>query len=92
MFDPVGAFVAAGFEPAISGGKGAVVRQAAPELPESIWKRPKTGFSIPVMSWIDEQVGLRTHPGAASRKLALKVLEHFGVDLAPPDDPRGSLA
>jgi asparagine synthase (glutamine-hydrolysing) len=82
------AVVAAGFEPALRGGKSALVRQAAPELPDAIWDRPKTGFSIPVMSWIDEQVGLRTHPGAASRKLALKVLEHFGVDLVPPDERR----
>ena len=37
-----------GFEPARSAGKAALVRQAAPELPEALWRRPKTGFYIPV--------------------------------------------
>jgi asparagine synthase (glutamine-hydrolysing) len=78
-----GTLIRAGFEPARSGSKADVVRRAAPELPAAMWSRPKTGFSIPVMRWIDEQVGLDTHPGLASRKLALRVLAHFGVELTP---------
>lgn len=74
---------AAGFEPALSSGKAEVVRRAAPELPDALWNRPKTGFTIPVMEWLDDQVGIDSARGMASRKLALKVLEQFGVELAP---------
>jgi asparagine synthase (glutamine-hydrolysing) len=73
---------ALGFEPARSGGKAALVRELAPELPESLWNRPKSGFSIPVARWIDREVGGETRPGEASRRLALRVLESFGVELA----------
>jgi asparagine synthase (glutamine-hydrolysing) len=86
------ALIAERFEPARGSGKAAVVRQAAPELPDALWSRPKTGFSIPVMSWIDDQVGLGTHPGAASRKLALKVLEEFGVSVEAPGGSRAGVA
>jgi asparagine synthase (glutamine-hydrolysing) len=75
------ALAARGFEPARSGGKVAVVRQAAPELPAAVWNRPKSGFSIPVMEWLDRDVDLRTPRGLASRMLALRVLAGFGVDL-----------
>jgi asparagine synthase (glutamine-hydrolysing) len=81
------AFVETGFEPARSAGKAVLVGRAAPELPAALFRRPKSGFSIPVMRWVDEQAGLGARPGAASRKLALKVLEHFGVDAAAPDGP-----
>jgi asparagine synthase (glutamine-hydrolysing) len=87
-----GTLVNAGFEPAQSGSKSEVVRQAAPELPGALWSRPKTGFSIPVMRWIDEQVGLDTHPGVASRKLALEVLNHFGIELQPGDLRRATVS
>jgi len=71
---------AAGFEPARSAGKAEMVRRAAPELPAAIWARPKSGFSIPVMEWLDEQVGIGTARGLVSRRLALKVLEGFGLE------------
>jgi asparagine synthase (glutamine-hydrolysing) len=69
------------FEPGRSGGKAAAIRLAAPDLPPSLWTRPKTGFYIPVMQWLGEQVEFGTNPGLASRELARKVLASFGVDL-----------
>ncbi|HXV76598.1 MAG TPA: asparagine synthase (glutamine-hydrolyzing) [Candidatus Polarisedimenticolaceae bacterium] len=75
-------FAAADFRPARDGGKAAAIRAAAPELPASLWSRPKTGFSIPVMEWLDERIDPSTAPGLASRALALRVLEAFGVELA----------
>jgi len=69
------------FEPARSGGKAAVVRAAAPELPAELWTRPKTGFSIPVMSWLDERRGGTLSRGGASRALALRVLRAFDIEL-----------
>jgi asparagine synthase (glutamine-hydrolysing) len=71
--------VAHNFEPARQGGKAAVVRQAAPELPDAIWDRPKTGFTIPVMEWL-RPPGAETYTrGLDSRQLALKVLEAFNI-------------
>lgn len=75
------AFAAVDFEPARSQGKAALVRQAAPELPSELWSRPKSGFSIPVAGWIDEELGHDVSPGQASRVLALRVLRDFNVDL-----------
>ena len=71
----------AAFEPARSRGKAAVVRAVAPELPEAIFRRPKTGFQMPVMEWL---TGERRRAGADqmgedSRRLALRVLDEFGV-------------
>jgi len=71
---------AAGHDPARSQGKVAVVRLAAPELPETLWSRPKSGFSIPVTEWIDAGFSPGAGAGAASRRLALRVLREFGVD------------
>jgi asparagine synthase (glutamine-hydrolysing) len=69
-----------GFDPARAMGKAALVRRLAPELPESLWTRPKSGFYIPVMDWLE--------PGAApgnlgeqSRRLALRVLAESGVEV-----------
>ncbi len=73
---------AAAFEPARSAGKAAVVRAAAPELPAALWARPKSGFSIPVTQWIDDGFAPGTAGGAASRRLALRVLREFGVEPA----------
>jgi hypothetical protein len=70
--------VAAGFEPARSQGKAAFVRQTAPELPAALFDRPKTGFYIPVMEWLDPQTA-RLRAGDRSRRLALKVLEEMGL-------------
>jgi len=72
---------AASFEPARSNGKAAAVRQAAPELPEALWNRPKSGFTIPVMDWVSDEQKLSAGSGGASRELARRVLEAFGVDL-----------
>ncbi len=69
---------AADFEPARSQGKAAFVRQAAPELPAALFARPKTGFYIPVMEWLDPETA-RLRAGDRSRRLALKVLEETGV-------------
>ncbi len=69
---------ARGFEPARSAGKAALVRQAAPELPEALWRRPKTGFYIPVAEGMRPELAAR-RPGERSRWLALRMLEEFGV-------------
>ncbi len=70
-----------GFEPARSGGKAAVARAVAPELPDEVFRRPKTGFGIPVMTWLDPGGGAGASLGADSRKLALLVLESFAEGL-----------
>src|SRR6185436_4799810 len=56
---------AADFEPAKSRGKAALVRQAAPELPGALFERPKTGFYIPVLEWLDPE-SARLRPGHRS--------------------------
>ncbi|HEY7215275.1 MAG TPA: asparagine synthase (glutamine-hydrolyzing) [Thermoanaerobaculia bacterium] len=71
---------AAGFEPARSQGKAALVRQAAPELPPALWTRPKSGFYIPVAEWMRPELAAQ-RPGERSRRLARMVLEGFGVSL-----------
>jgi len=71
---------ASGFEPAKSEGKAALVRRAAPELPEALWTRPKSGFYIPVAEWMQPALAAR-RPGERSRQLARMVLEGFGVSL-----------
>jgi asparagine synthase (glutamine-hydrolysing) len=65
------------FEPARSEGKAALVRRAAPELPEAVLTRPKSGFYIPVAEWMRPELAAR-RPGERSRWLALRVLEEFG--------------
>jgi asparagine synthase (glutamine-hydrolysing) len=84
LVDPwlLASVAAAGFEPARSAGKAAVVRAAAPELPPALWTRPKSGFSIPVTQWIDDGIAPGASEGAASRRLALSVLREFGVEPA----------
>jgi asparagine synthase (glutamine-hydrolysing) len=66
------------FEPARSQGKAALVRRAAPELPATLWGRPKTGFYIPVMEWLEPGRTDRQDLGAQSRRLALRVLSESG--------------
>jgi asparagine synthase (glutamine-hydrolysing) len=63
-----------GFEPARSQGKAALVRQAAPELPEAVWTRRKSGFYIPVAEWMRPELAARSR-GERSRALAMRVLE-----------------
>jgi asparagine synthase (glutamine-hydrolysing) len=65
-----------GFEPARSAGKAELVRRAAPELPEEILRRPKTGFYIPVAEWRRPELAAK-RPGERSRWLALRVLEEL---------------
>ena len=58
-----------------------MVREVAPELPESLWNRPKSGFWIPVMEWLDEEIELGAPRGQLSRLLALRVLRAFDIDV-----------
>ncbi len=77
-----------GFEPARSQGKAALVRQVAPELPAALWTRPKSGFFIPVLEWLEPGGGAASL-GGQSRRLAGRVLaEGWGVE-RPPGCTRG---
>jgi asparagine synthase (glutamine-hydrolysing) len=67
------------YEPARSRGKSHLARKLAPELPEALWSRPKSGFSIPVMEWLEANIGVGSARGPVSRRLALRILEAFGV-------------
>ena len=85
--DPVLAagFATRGFAPAKKQGKGALVRSVAPELPPALFDRPKSGFYMPVMEWLEperagEARGHRNH-GEQSRRLALRVLAAFGIEV-----------
>jgi asparagine synthase (glutamine-hydrolysing) len=82
LVDPYlrGEIEALGFEPAKSGGKAAVARSVAPELPAEVFLRPKTGFGIPVMGWLEPEGGAGESLGADSRRLALRILETFGIE------------
>ncbi len=67
------------FEPARSQSKVASVRTVAPELPEALWHRPKSGFFIPVLDWLEPartQNQVRSW-GRDSRQIALRVLQEF---------------
>lgn len=74
-------FAARGFEPAKSRGKRTLVQSVAPELPGAVFTRPKSGFYMPVMEWLEPEraAGQRNH-GDQSRRLALRVLAAFGVE------------
>jgi asparagine synthase (glutamine-hydrolysing) len=67
------------FEPARSHGKAALVRQAAPELPAALFDRPKAGFYIPVMEWLEPGRTAGGDLGGQSRRLALRVLAEMGI-------------
>jgi len=68
------------FDPARTRGKASFVREVAPELPDEIWSRPKSGFWVPVMRWLDDDVAVGTALGDVSRKLSLRILEEFGIE------------
>jgi len=73
----------AGFEPARSRGKAAFYRECARalglELLEPLWRRPKTGFAVPLAEWVLPRAdGARRTGGGASRRLALRLLEEWG--------------
>ncbi len=71
-----------GFEPAKSKGKRALVRSVAPELPAALFERPKSGFYMPVMEWLEpERADVPRNHGDQSRRLALRVLAAFGVEV-----------
>jgi asparagine synthase (glutamine-hydrolysing) len=76
------ALAAVRFEPAHSEGKATLVRRAAPELPAEVFKRRKSGFGIPVMDFVETASPASTSEGLGSRRLALRVLQEFGVDLS----------
>ena len=67
-----------GFEPARGLGKAELVRRAAPELPAAVFSRPKSGFYIPVMEWLQPGAGGGSL-GGQSRRLAVRVLAELGV-------------
>ncbi len=76
-----GRLAAHGFEPARGRGKAELVRRAAPELPAALFARPKAGFYIPVMEWLQpESAGASL--GNQSRRLALRVLQELGIGAA----------
>ncbi len=60
--------------------KSQAMRSVAPELPDSVWTRPKTGFNIPVQQLL--KGSKPASKGLGSRALALQILRAFGVPLA----------
>ena len=78
---------AAGFQPARRLGKAALVRRLAPELPAALWRRPKTGFYVPVLEWLRPgELGPAGHGlGGRSRALARLVLAELGIPLSGQD-------
>jgi asparagine synthase (glutamine-hydrolysing) len=83
---------ALGFDPARSHGKAAVLRGIAPDLPEELLARPKSGFGIPVANWIAGMEGTKLTPGGSSRTLALAVLDAFGIEHLPSGPASGGRA
>jgi asparagine synthase (glutamine-hydrolysing) len=83
LADPVlrAHLAAAGFEPARSRGKSALVREVAPHLPAELFSRQKTGFYFPMVEWMRPEA-LQWSPAEKSRHLALAVLADVGVSLA----------
>ncbi len=79
---------AVGCEPARSRGKAALARRLAPELPEAVLRRAKTGFYVPVTEWlapagaVETDGAAGTGQGGRARALARRVLAEFGVELS----------
>jgi asparagine synthase (glutamine-hydrolysing) len=86
------ACLARGFESVRREGKAALARRLAPELPEAVLERPKTGFFVPVAQWLagdgaertaGRADGSRRRPalaaGLGSRRLARRMLADLGV-------------
>jgi asparagine synthase (glutamine-hydrolysing) len=60
--------------------KAQVVRRAAPELPEEVYRRPKRGFYVPLADWHHgPPPDGRRHPGLEARRLALALLAEKGI-------------
>jgi asparagine synthase (glutamine-hydrolysing) len=74
------------FQPARRLGKAALVRRIAPELPDALWRRPKSGFYVPVLEWLrpGELGPAAQNLGGRSRALARLVLEELGAPLPGP--------
>jgi len=73
---------ALGFEPARSSGKSAVARLGAPELPPAVGMRAKTGFTIPIALALGDGDAPSVRRGLGTRKIALSVLETFGIPVS----------
>ncbi len=69
-----------GFAPARQHGKVTAVRAAAPELPDELFGRKKTGFYVPLAEALAEDATALSH-GERSRRLALQILAAHGVSL-----------
>ncbi|HZF08579.1 MAG TPA: asparagine synthase (glutamine-hydrolyzing) [Thermoanaerobaculia bacterium] len=69
-----------GFAPARGEGKAALVRRLAPELPEALFRRKKSGFYIPVAEWMLPGTAA-VPPAGRSRALARRVLQEIGIEL-----------
>lgn len=65
-------------------GRAALVRRIAPELPEALWRRGKTGFYLPILEWLrpGDFGPAGRNLGSRSRALAPLVLAEFGISLA----------
>ncbi len=75
-----------GFAPQAQGGKAALARVLAPELPEAALRRGKSGFTIPATRDVDARVSW----GLQARRRALRILSRrFGIDVRPPRGARG---
>jgi asparagine synthase (glutamine-hydrolysing) len=58
-------------------GKAGVARSAAPELPQAVFSRRKTGFLTPFADWLDHRAPMRT--GEGSRSMAWRILSEWGL-------------
>jgi asparagine synthase (glutamine-hydrolysing) len=79
--------VGLGFEPARHGGKRAVAHAAGPVLLAAAGSRAKTGFGIPMARALAEADARAPRGGLGARRIALRVLESFGVPVRS-DAPR----
>jgi asparagine synthase (glutamine-hydrolysing) len=68
------------FQPARGAGKAAIARVGAPELPPAVAGRAKTGFNIPIAQALAARGGGSVRGGLGGRKIALTVLEAFGIE------------
>jgi asparagine synthase (glutamine-hydrolysing) len=83
------AFAAGGFAAVRRMSKAGLVRQVAPELPEALFQRPKSGFYMPVTEWLEDDPANGSRPGSRasaamgcrSRRLARRVLAEMGIEL-----------
>jgi asparagine synthase (glutamine-hydrolysing) len=58
----------------------ATATAARPGLPDELWERPKSGFSVPVADWmLPPRAGDRDTAGQGSRRIAIRLLDEWGV-------------